>query len=164
MLLTHGPFISFSCLVTLFAPFTCASLPRRQPVPISPGAAYSPPPQGSPTLAPGWSPSPPVWSPPTPASTTSAPGWSYGYPPQPTTTYQSDTSGPIAPTLLPPKSVCTPFGCNVFYQVSNFYSKRCTCIFITSSGLMYTIGLKPLRTPLASLRKQGCLWQRSHPG
>lgn len=164
MRLTHGPFVSLSCLVTVFAPFTWASLPRRQAVPISPGVAYSPLPEASPTLAPGWSPSPPVLSPPTAAASTSAPGWSYGYPAQPTTPYQSDTSGVIAPPLLAPTSVCTPWGeCNVFYQVSDFYPNTCTCILITSSGLIYTIGLKPLRTLLASLRKQGRLWQHSHP-
>ena len=164
MLLTHGPFVSLSCLLTFFAPFSWASLPRRQPVPISPGAAYSLPPKGSPTLAPGWSPSPPVWSPPTPAASTSAPGWSYGYPPQPTTPYVSDTSGVLTPTLLAPTSTCTPYGCNVFYQVGNFYPNTCTYTFITSSGLLYYIGLKPLRTLLASLRQQDCLCQRSHPG
>lgn len=99
MLLTHSPFISLSYTVILFAPFTWASLPRRQPVPISPGAAYSPPPKALPTLAPEWSPSPPVWSPPTPASSTTAPGGSYAQVPQPTTT-----------------SACVPYQCNVFYQ------------------------------------------------
>ena len=130
MLLTHGPFVCLLGLVTLFAPFTWASLPRRQAVPISPGVAYSPVPEGSPTLAPGWSPTPPVLSPPTAAPSTSAPGWSYVYPPQPTTPYQSDTSGPVTPTLSSPTSVCTPWGqCNVFYQVSNFYPNTCTlCI------------------------------------
>ena len=164
MLLTHGPFVCLSCLLTLFAPFTWASLPRRQPIPISPGAAYSLPPEGSPTLAPGWSPSPPVWSPPTAAASTSAPGWSYGYPPQPTTTpYVSDTSGVIIPTSSAPMSACTPFGCNVFYQVSNSYLNTYTCVFITFSGLLWYTGLKPLRTLLASLKQQDCLWQRSHP-
>ena len=157
MLLTHGPFISFSCLVTLFAPFTFASLPRRQPVPISPGVAYSPPLQGSPTLAPGWSPSPPVLSPQTPASTTLAPGWSYGYPPQPTPPYQAATSGVITPPSLDSTSVCTPYGCNVFYQVSNFHSNTWSCILIAFSGLLYYTGLKPLRTLLACLREQDCL-------
>ncbi|KAK0513753.1 hypothetical protein JMJ35_003475 [Cladonia borealis] len=95
MLLTHGPFVSLSYTVILFAPFTWASLPPRQAVPISAGAAYSLP--SVPTLAPGWSPSPPVWSSPTPASSTTAPVGAYGYPPEPTT--------------------CTPWAqCNVFYQ------------------------------------------------
>lgn len=146
MLLTHSPFISLSYTVILFAPFTWASLPRRQPVPISPGAAYSPPPKALPTLAPEWSPSPPVWSPPTPASSTTAPGGSYAQVPQPTTT-----------------SACVPYQCNVFYQVSNIYPNACTCVFIASSMLLYYIGLKPLRTLPASLRQRESLYHHSQP-
>ncbi len=164
MLLTHGPFVSLAYTVTLFAPFTWASLPRRQPVPISPGAAYSPPPEGFPSLAPGWSPSPPVSSPPTPAWSTTAPGWPYAQTPQPTTPYQSDIGGVVTPPLLAPTTACTPYQCNVFYQVSNIYPNACTCVFIASSGLLYYIGLKPLRILLASLRQQGSLCQHSHPG
>ena len=143
MLLTHGPFVSLSYTVILFAPFTWASLPPRQAVPISAGAAYSLP--SVPTLAPGWSPSPPVWSSPTPASSTTAPVGAYGYPPEPTT--------------------CTPWAqCNVFYQVSNFYPITCTCIFISSSGLLCYIGLNPLRTRPASLKQRESLQHRSQPG
>lgn len=121
MLLTHGPFVSLSYTVILFAPFTWASLPRRQPVPISAGAAYSPPPGGAPTLAPGWSPSPPVWSPPTAVSSTTAPGWSYAQTSQPTT-----PGGVVTPTLLAPTSTCVPYQCNVFYQVSTIYP----CVYL----------------------------------
>ena len=164
MLLTHGPFVSLSYTVILFAPFTWASLSRRQPVPISPGAAYPPPPEGSPTLAPGWSPSPPVWSLPTPASSTTAPGGLYAQAPQPTTPYQPGAGGAAASTLLAPTSTCTPYQCNVFYQVSNIHPNRCTCVFIASSGLLYYIGLKPLRTLPACLRQRESLFQHSQPG
>lgn len=143
MLLTHGPLVSLSYTVIFFAPFTWASLPRRQPVPISAGAAYSLPPEGYPTLAPGWSPSPPVWSPPTTASSTTAQGGSYAQVAQ--------------PTLSAPTSGCVPYQCNVFYQVSNIYPNMCTCIFITSSGLLCYIGLSPLRTRPASLKQRESL-------
>ena len=164
MLLTHDPFFSLAYTITLFAHFSWASLPRRQPVPISPGAAYSLPPEGSPSLAPGWSPSPPVWSPPTPASSTTAPGWSYAQNPQPTTPYQSGTDGVVTPTLLAPTTACVPYQCNVFYQVSNIYPNAFTCVFIASSSLLYYIGLKPLRILLASLKRQESLCQHSHLG
>ena len=158
MLLTHGPFVSLSYAVILFASFTWASLPRRQPVPISPGAAYSQPLEGPPTLAPGWSPSPPVWSTPTPASSTTAPGGSYAQSPQP------DAGGGVVTST--PTSTCTPYQCNVFYQVSNIYPNACAYVFIliASSGSMYYIGLKPPRTLPASLRQRESLYHHSHPG
>ena len=159
MLLTHGPFVSFSYIVIFLAPFTWASLPRRQPMPISPGAAYSPPPEGSPTLAAGWSPSPPVWSPTTPALSITAPGWSYAQTPQPTT-----PGGVVTSTLLAPTSTCIPYQCNVFYQVSNIYPNMCTFVFIASSTLLYYIGLRPPKTLPASLRQRESLYQHHHPG
>ena len=102
MLLTRAPFILVTLILTSFASSTWAFVAQRQAQPVIPGAAIAPPPITTTVQA------------------SHVPGV------QPIAPYQYGSGRIVTPTTSAPTIIrpatsgfCTPYQCNVFYQVSD---------------------------------------------